>query len=284
MLKQCLVHRKSSINTGWNYHRIIAGDELLLQVSARRKCCKSQFMHLYRGTPYRILIKVKKIVYVKGLGQICCSINEYNKWVKWLEFLSSVNLQRYQVRACTRTQFYLTLCNPSTIARQAPLSMDFPGKNTGVGYHFLLQGTFPTQGSNSHFSSLLHWQLDFFFFYHCSIWEAWRYQGWASTLFCISNRRTELFLCQWLGFTDKQKMCLFHFGAECLQLITGTLMIQWWGWSLELIKRRPWPRLPQHWTPFLEIFLSAPWCQGAARTGSAVWADGSESGQDPLGS
>ena len=25
---------------------------------------------------------------------------------------------------------------------------DFPGKNTGVGCHFLLQGTFPTQGSN----------------------------------------------------------------------------------------------------------------------------------------
>ena len=30
---------------------------------------------------------------------------------------------------------------------------DFPGKNTGVGCHFLLQGTFPTQGSNLH---LLH--------------------------------------------------------------------------------------------------------------------------------
>ena len=26
--------------------------------------------------------------------------------------------------------------------------MDFPGKNTGVGCHFLLQGIFPTQGSN----------------------------------------------------------------------------------------------------------------------------------------
>ena len=25
---------------------------------------------------------------------------------------------------------------------------DFPGKNTGVGSHFLLQGIFPTQGSN----------------------------------------------------------------------------------------------------------------------------------------
>ena len=25
---------------------------------------------------------------------------------------------------------------------------DFPGKSTGVGCHFLLQGTFPTQGLN----------------------------------------------------------------------------------------------------------------------------------------
>ena len=34
---------------------------------------------------------------------------------------------------------------------------DFPGKNTGVGYHFLLQGIFLTQGLNQH---LLHWQVD----------------------------------------------------------------------------------------------------------------------------
>ena len=34
---------------------------------------------------------------------------------------------------------------------------DFPGKNTGVSCHFLLQGIFLTQGSNL---SLLHWQVD----------------------------------------------------------------------------------------------------------------------------
>ena len=34
---------------------------------------------------------------------------------------------------------------------------DFPGRNTGGGCHFLLQGIFPTQGSNTH---LLHWQAD----------------------------------------------------------------------------------------------------------------------------
>ena len=34
---------------------------------------------------------------------------------------------------------------------------DFPGKNTGVGCHFLLQRIFPTQGLNLH---LLHWLAD----------------------------------------------------------------------------------------------------------------------------
>ena len=34
---------------------------------------------------------------------------------------------------------------------------DFPGKNTEVGCHFLLQGIFPTQRLKPH---LLHWQMD----------------------------------------------------------------------------------------------------------------------------
>ena len=38
-----------------------------------------------------------------------------------------------------------------------PCPWDSPGKNTGVGCHFLLQGIFPTQGSNPF---LLHWQAD----------------------------------------------------------------------------------------------------------------------------
>ena len=34
----------------------------------------------------------------------------------------------------------------------------FPGKNTGVGCHFLLQGIFVTQGLNPWLLGLLHWQ------------------------------------------------------------------------------------------------------------------------------
>ena len=37
---------------------------------------------------------------------------------------------------------------------------DFPGKNTGVGCHFLLQGILPTQGSSLCLLWLLHWQAD----------------------------------------------------------------------------------------------------------------------------
>ena len=39
---------------------------------------------------------------------------------------------------------------------------DSPGKNTGVGCHAILQGIFPTQGSNPHLFCLLHWQVGFF--------------------------------------------------------------------------------------------------------------------------
>ena len=37
---------------------------------------------------------------------------------------------------------------------------DSPGKNTGVGCQALLQGIFPTQGSNPRLLSPLHWQAN----------------------------------------------------------------------------------------------------------------------------
>ena len=56
-------------------------------------------------------------------------------------------------------QLCLTLCNPMDFMEPARLlfSWNFPGKNTGVGIHSLLQGIFSTQGSNP---NLLQWQAD----------------------------------------------------------------------------------------------------------------------------
>ena len=52
--------------------------------------------------------------------------------------------QLSSVQSLSRVQLFAT---PWTVACQAPLSMDSPGKNTGVGSHFLSQGIFLTQGS-----------------------------------------------------------------------------------------------------------------------------------------
>ena len=41
-----------------------------------------------------------------------------------------------------------SFATPWTVAHQAPLPWGFPGKNTGVGCHFLLQGIFPSQELN----------------------------------------------------------------------------------------------------------------------------------------
>ena len=51
---------------------------------------------------------------------------------------------------------------PWTEAHQILCPWDSPGKNTGVGCHFLLQGIFLTQGSNQCLLHLLHWKADSF--------------------------------------------------------------------------------------------------------------------------
>ena len=52
-----------------------------------------------------------------------------------------------------------TLCNPMDFSPPGLCARDSPGKNTGVGCHALLQGIFPTQGSNLCLPCLLHWQV-----------------------------------------------------------------------------------------------------------------------------
>ena len=55
---------------------------------------------------------------------------------------------------CLATQSCPTLCNPMDCSLPgSSVHEDSPGKNTAVGCHALLQGIFPTQGSNP---GLLH--------------------------------------------------------------------------------------------------------------------------------
>ena len=59
----------------------------------------------------------------------------------------------------TKLKLCLTLCYPMDCSPPgSSVHRDSPGKNIGMGCHALLQGIFPTQGSNLCLLCLLHWQ------------------------------------------------------------------------------------------------------------------------------
>ena len=60
----------------------------------------------------------------------------------------------------TWIQDSLRMCTQSCSALCDPMDYRPPGKNSVVTCHFLLEGIFPTQGSNLPFLHLLHWQED----------------------------------------------------------------------------------------------------------------------------
>ena len=66
------------------------------------------------------------------------------------------------------TTCVITVSTPLWPHGLSPISLlfpwDFPGKNTRVGCHFLLQGIFLSQGLNPCLLHLLHWQVYSFTF------------------------------------------------------------------------------------------------------------------------
>ena len=56
-----------------------------------------------------------------------------------------------KVKLLSRVRIFVT---PWTVADQASPSMGFPGKSTGVGCHFLLQGDVPDPGIDPGFLAL----------------------------------------------------------------------------------------------------------------------------------
>ena len=80
--------------------------------------------------------------------------NKDDKILQWL--------RSYQVTGVSLVaQSCLTLCDPMDCSPPgSSVHWDSPGKNTGMGCHALLQGIFPTQGSNPgfpHWRQILYW-------------------------------------------------------------------------------------------------------------------------------
>ena len=86
------------------------------------------------------------------------------------------------------------------IAQQTLLSWNSPSKNTGAGYHFLLQRTFLTQGSNLHLLCLLHFR-----------WILYPLSHWGSPrCSCIKPATTDL-LWSVLPLRQAECYCCFQF-------------------------------------------------------------------------
>ena len=89
---------------------------------------------------------------------ILCHRTIHFKMVKTVHFMLYIfyhkkNLSCKESEKKVKLLGCLRLCDPVdwtlwTVAHQAPPSMGSPGKNTGVGCYFLLQGIFLTQGLN----------------------------------------------------------------------------------------------------------------------------------------
>ena len=89
---------------------------------------------------------------------------------------------------------------------------DFPDKNTGVGCHFLLQGIFPTPGSNLRLLHLLHWQEDALPLSHLGSpvnGRAWIESRASPSLHCFNY---STLLCY---FMTVMVLCLEHVKCSC---------------------------------------------------------------------
>ena len=83
------------------------------------------------------------LVQIAHLSENSCSFHNPPDWARHLDqcVFSAARSMDYRPHGLQPTRL---LC-----------PWDCPGKNTGVGHHFLLQGIFPIQGSNLR---VLHWQ------------------------------------------------------------------------------------------------------------------------------
>ena len=94
----------------------------------------------------------------EGVTQRISVLRDY--WKVLISVIKMFALKVTYVCVRVRAQSCLTLCDPMDY--RLLCLWDYPGKNIGVSCHFLLQGIFPTQGSNLCLLCLLHWQADFF--------------------------------------------------------------------------------------------------------------------------
>ena len=123
------------------------------------------YSHLFQNFPQFVVIHI-----VKGF----CIVNETDVFLEFLCFFYDPMKERESVSHAVMSD---SLRPHGQRSLEGYNSRNSLGKNTGVGSHPLLQGIFPTQGSNPglpHFRPIL---------YHLSYPGFWRFDLWFLCLF-----------------------------------------------------------------------------------------------------
>ena len=127
------------------------------------------------------VLNFSNLDYLEAVLLLSDSVNSYTILLIPLTptFICILNLSlSLSFSLCLVSQSCLTLCNPMDCSLPgSSVHGNSPGKNTGVGCHALLQGIFPTRGSNlglSHCRQIL---------YHLSHQGSPRILEWVPYLF-----------------------------------------------------------------------------------------------------
>ena len=128
--------------------------EILSKYKLKRK--KSCYLQIVGLSHFRILLQYVLLFLVRYEEQ------KYSRRI----FRAAFSLYGFNIYLDIRINYCLFSCSvlPESFETRWTVTSvflclwDFPGKNTGVGCHFLLQGIFLTQGLNLHLLCLLHWQ------------------------------------------------------------------------------------------------------------------------------
>ena len=104
---------------------------------------------------------------------------------KFSGILYCIQYEKVKWKSLSHSQLFAT---PWTVNCRLLCPWNSPGKNTGVGFHFLLQGIFLIQESNLH---LLYWQVDSLLLSYqgspCSWWAAIKHED-ACGYVCVLRK------------------------------------------------------------------------------------------------
>ena len=165
-------------------------------------------------------------------SEVCCLEDKDQRGIIFNSMLNSIKFcKNFFFCNCNHRLSSLSggvLCSVVSDSLRAPglqpvrllCPQNFPGKNTGVGFHSLLQGIFLTKGLNSDLLCLLQWQVDSLplspleILYHCPAMLSHSVMPYSLRLHGLQPAR---FLCPW-DFPGKNT------GVGCLCLPPGNCL------------------------------------------------------------